>query len=170
MKQFDPQSGWSKKPKASSPPPSVPELSEPIGGAGGGKAADIYHFNRHGKRLSINAKDDEAEDLSLDQTAETTELILQLFDRLEQVDKTKEVLVRLSASLQSLEALKFKEKELLERLHVTRDEMASLLEQIQSDMLSAQTVEDTNLKIRQYRKALLSKLADQLAPLSQRAG
>lgn len=169
MKQFDPQSGWSKKPKSSSPPPSVPELSEPIGGGSGGKAADIYHFNRHGKRLSINAKDEE-EDASLDQTAETTELILQLFDRLEQVDKTKEVLVRLSTSLQSLEALKFKEKELLERLHVTRDEMACLLEQIQSDMSSAQTVEDTNLKIRQYRKALLSKLADQLAPLSQRAG
>jgi hypothetical protein len=165
MKQFDPKAGWSD-PKGSRSPANVPELSESIEP----KPADVYHFNRHGKRLSINANDGLDDDLAFDKTAETADLILQLFDRLEQVDKTKEVLLRLSSSLQAIDALQHKEKDLAAQLHATRDEIESLREQIQSDMSSAQAVEDTNLKIRQYRKALLSKLAHQLAPSVQKSG
>jgi predicted ribosome quality control (RQC) complex YloA/Tae2 family protein len=165
MKQFDPKAGWSD-PKSSRSPANVPELSESIEP----KPADVYHFNRHGKRLSINANDGLDDDLAFDKTAETADLILQLFDRLEQVDKTKEVLLRLSSSLQTLDTLHEKEHELANQLQATRQEIESLKEQIQSDMQSAQEVEDTNLKIRKYRKALLSKLAGQLAPTAQKAG
>lgn len=165
MKQFDPKAGWSDF-KGSRSPANVPELSESIES----KAADVYHFNRHGKRLSINANDRLDDDLAFDKTAETADLILQLFDRLEQVDKTKEVLLRLSSSLQAIDELQHKEKDLALKLQLTRDEIESLREQIQVDMSSAQAVEDTNLKIRQYRKALLSKLANQLAPSVQKSG
>lgn len=165
MKQFDPKAGWSD-PKAGGPPSSsVPELSEPIAG----KPADVYHFNRHGKRLSINPQGDPENDLAFDKTAETADLILQLFDRLEQVDKTKEVLLRLSSSLQAIDVLQHKERELAQQLHDTRAEIEALHAQVQTDMTSAQAVEDTNLKIRQYRKALLSKLADQLTPAAHKA-
>lgn len=165
MKQFDPKVGWSEA-QAPRAPEGVPELSEPLGA----KAADVYHFNRHGKRLSINAKDEPEDELDFDKTAETADLILQLFNRLEQVDKTKEVLLRLSASLQAIEALHQKERHLTEQLLVARGEIESLRSQIQTDMNSAQAVEDTNLKIRQYRKALLAKLANQLAPTVQKSG
>lgn len=165
MKQFDPKAGWSEN-KRARPISSIPELSEPIEP----KPADVYHFNRHGKRLSINATDAPEDDLVFDQTAETADLILQLFDRLEQVDKTKEVLIRLSASLQAIDALQHKEKDLALQLQVTREEIETLRGQIQTDMSSAQAVEDTNLKIRQYRKALLTQLANQLTPLNQKTG
>lgn len=165
MKQFDPKAGWldSKPPRSSA---SVPELSDALEPK---PAADVYHFNRHGKRLSINDKDEPLDEAGFDKTAETADLILQLFDKLEQVDKTKEVLLRLSASLQAVDALQHKERELSLQLHETRAEIENLRLQIQSDMNSAQAVEDTNLKIRQYRKALLSKLADQLAPVAKKA-
>jgi uncharacterized coiled-coil DUF342 family protein len=165
MKQFDPQAGWSEQ-ATTSTNDDLRSLSDSILG----KPADVYHFNRHGKRLSINAKDEAEDDLSFDKSAETADLILQLFDRLEQVDKTKEVLLRLSSSLQTLDTLHEKEHELANQLQATRQEIESLKEQIQSDMQSAQEVEDTNLKIRKYRKALLSKLAGQLAPTAQKAG
>lgn len=165
MKQFDPKAGW-LDPKAPRGAAHVPELSESLES----KPADVYHFNRHGKRLSINDRDEVDDDLTFDKTAETADLILQLFDRLEQVDKTKEVMLRLSASLQAIDALQHKERELAQQLHETRAEIETLREQIQTDMSSAQAVEDTNLKIRQYRKALLSKLADQLAPAVKKAG
>ena len=165
MKQFDPQAGWSEQ-ATTSTNDDLRSLSDSILG----KPADVYHFNRHGKRLSINAKDEPEDDLSFDKSAETADLILQLFDRLEQVDKTKEVLLRLSSSLQTLDTLHEKEHELANQLQATRQEIESLKEQIQSDMQSAQEVEDTNLKIRKYRKALLSKLAGQLAPTAQKAG
>jgi ABC-type transporter Mla subunit MlaD len=165
MKQFDPKAGWSD-PRAPRSPAGVPELSDAVSA----KPADVYHFNRHGKRLSINEKDEPEDELAFDKTAETADLILQLFDRLEQVDKTKEVLLRLSSSLQAIDALQHKERELAQQLHATRADIEALREQIQSDMSSAQAVEDTNLKIRQYRKALLSKLADQLAPAVKKAG
>ncbi len=165
MRQFDPQAGWSEQ-ATTSTNDDLRSLSESILG----KPADLYHFNRHGKPLSINAKDEPEDDLSFDKSAETADLILQLFDRLEQVDKTKEVLLRLSSSLQTLDTLHEKEHELANQLQATRQEIESLKEQIQSDMQSAQEVEDTNLKIRKYRKALLSKLAGQLAPTAQKAG
>jgi predicted ArsR family transcriptional regulator len=165
MKQFDPDAGWSD-PKSAPPHSRIPELTEPAVG----RPADVYHFNRHGRRLSINAQEAIEDDLAFDKTAETADLILQLFDRLEQVDKTKEVLLRLSSSLQAIDALQHKEKDLAAQLQATRDEIDALRERIQSDMSSAQAVEDNNLKIRQYRKALLSKLANQLAPSVQKSG
>jgi uncharacterized coiled-coil DUF342 family protein len=165
MKQFDPKAGWSE-PSTNGTNEDLRSLSEAILA----KPADVYHFNRHGRRLSINAKDEPEDDLSFDKSAETADMILQLFDRLEQVDKTKEVLLRLSSSLQTLDSLHEKEHELADQLQATRQEIESLKEQIQSDMHCAQEVEDTNLKIRKYRKALLSKLADQLAPSAQKAG
>jgi len=165
MKQFDPKAGW-LDPKAPHGAAHVPELSESLDS----KPADVYHFNRHGKRLSINDQDELQDDKSFNKTAETADLILQLFDRLEQVDKTKEVMLRLSVSLQAIDALQHKERELARQLHYTPTEIESQREQIQSDMSSAKAVEDTNLKIRQYRKALLSKLADQLAPSVKKAG
>jgi hypothetical protein len=164
MKQFDPKAGW-LDPKTPRSPSHVPELSESLDS----KLADVYHFNRQGKRLNINDKDKPQDDLAFDKTAETADLILQLFDRLEQVDKTKEVLLRLSSSLQAIDILQHKERELTQQLHDTRAEIETLREHIQSDMSSAQAVEETNLKIRQYRKALLSKLADQLAPSVKKA-
>lgn len=177
MKQFDPTNGWSHQDQdqdqrqsqanAQANPQSRTQTDTHGSGAPSApvqlQQADIYHFSRRGKRLNINEQVDPHQDLTGDQSAETADMILQLFERLDQVDKTKEVLLRLSTSLQTLEELRLKEHTLRAQLQQIQQLQTNLQAQVEQDMSSAQAVEDSNLKIRQYRKELLGKLAGQIA-------
>jgi len=162
MKKFDPTVGWihsnaeSQAPAtAVVPPPSIENTG-------------VYHFNRQGSRLNISEQATNASENSTLQApsktpspkvAETAELVRELFSRLDQADKSQDILLRVSRTLAELYDLKLRKYELETILLQMGTDINQLQAQVQADMQEAKATEERNLKISNYRRELIAQLA-----------
>ena len=173
MKKFDPTVGWihSNAETASSSASDAMQtsttaaLAQPTSTE---TTTGVYHFSRQGTRLNIKEQAPSASENStaqapaknkVPQVAETAELVRELFSRLDQADKSQDILRRVARTLSELDDLKLRKLALEAVILQMGTEINQLQAQVQSDMQEAKATEERNLKISNYRRDLIAQLA-----------
>jgi len=170
MKKFDPTVGWIHSnteiasPSASAQAPATAAVAQPAST----ESTSVYHFSRQGTRLNITEQAPSASENStaqapaknkVPQVAETAELVRELFSRLDQADKSQDILRRVARTLSELDDLKLRKLALETVILQMGTEINQLQAQVQSDMQEAKATEERNLKISNYRRDLIAQLA-----------
>ena len=162
MKKFDPTVGWIHS-NAESQEPVTAAVQHPTI-----ETTGVYHFNRQGSRLNISEQAPNASENStlqapskttIPKVAETAELVRELFSRLDQADKSQDILLRVSRTLAELDDLKLRKYELETIILQMGTDINQLQAKVQADMQEAKATEERNLKISNYRRDLIAKLA-----------
>ncbi len=162
MKKFDPTVGWIHS-NAESQSPATTVVQPPSI-----ETTGVYHFNRQGSRLNISEQAPNASENSTAHTpsktpipkvAETAELVRELFSRLDQADKSQDILLRVSRTLAELDDLKLRKYEQETIILQMGTDINQLQAKVQADMQEAKATEERNLKISNYRRDLIAQLA-----------
>ena len=172
MKQFDPTVGWiHSNAETSSQPETAPSQATAAAATAQPPAAEspgVYHFSRQGARLNIseqapshpeNSPAHASAKTQIPKVAETAELVRELFSRLDQADKSQDILLRVSRTLAELDDLKLRKYELETIILQMGTDINHLQAQVQADMQEAKATEERNLKISSYRHDLIAQLA-----------
>ncbi len=163
MKKFDPTVGWIHSNAESQAPATAASGQPPSIDTSG-----VYHFSRQGARLNISEQAPNASEnltaqapskTQIPKVAETAELVRELFSRLDQADKSQDILLRVSRTLAELDDLKIRKYELETLILQMGTDINQLQAKVQADMQEAKATEERNLKISNYRRDLIAQLA-----------
>ena len=169
MKKFDPTVGWihSNSDTASQPEAAPSQATASSAQPASAESPGVYHFSRQGARLNISEQapspsENSAQALSktkIPEVAETAELVRELFSRLDQADKSQDILRRVARTLSELDDLKLRKLALETVILQMGSEINQLQALVESDMQEAKATEERNLKISSYRHDLIAQLA-----------
>jgi hypothetical protein len=173
MKKFDPTVGWiHSNAETSSQSETAPSQATATAAAAAhppsAESPGVYHFSRQGARLNIseqapshpeNSPAHASAKTQIPKVAETAELVRELFSRLDQADKSQDILLRVSRTLAELDDLKLRKYELETIILQMGTDINHLQAQVQADMQEAKATEERNLKISSYRHDLIAQLA-----------
>ena len=170
MKKFDPTVGWiHSNAETSSQPEAAPsQATASSAQPPSAESPGVYHFSRQGARLNIseqapshpeNSPAHASAKTQIPKVAETAELVRELFSRLDQADKSQDILLRVSRTLAELDDLKLRKYELETIILQMGTDINHLQAQVQADMQEAKATEERNLKISSYRHDLIAQLA-----------
>ncbi|MCF8147706.1 MAG: hypothetical protein K9J50_04025 [Sulfuritalea sp.] len=169
MKKFDPTVGWihSNSDTASQPEAAPSQATASSAQSPSAESPGVYHFSRQGARLNISEQapshsENSAQALSktkIPEVAETAELVRELFSRLDQADKSQDILRRVARTLSELDDLKLRKLALETVILQMGSEINQLQALVESDMQEAKATEERNLKISSYRHDLIAQLA-----------
>jgi hypothetical protein len=170
MKKFDPTVGWihSNSDTASQPEAAPSQATASSAQSPSAESPGVYHFSRQGARLNIseqapshpeNSPAHASAKTQIPKVAETAELVRELFSRLDQADKSQDILLRVSRTLAELDDLKLRKYELETIILQMGTDINHLQAQVQADMQEAKATEERNLKISSYRHDLIAQLA-----------